>query len=95
MGRQPTLHRQIHWQQWSEAKAWKARVESAESRERLAQCAQSKGVSAQRVEYWKQRLGETATTALVAVPLTTGQAQTDVASDEVTDAFARSWTYRI
>lgn len=84
MDRQRTVDGRMHWQQWSEGEVRKALVELAESGESLAQFARRKGVSAQRVYYWKKRLAQTATPAFVAVPLTTGRAQIEIASDGVT-----------
>jgi len=48
------------WQHWTEEQARAALEELAQSGMSTAKFAESKGVSAQRVAYWKKRLVETA-----------------------------------
>jgi transposase-like protein len=47
------------WRQWTEAEARAALAELAESGESLASFARRKGVSSNRLLYWRQRVGET------------------------------------
>jgi hypothetical protein len=84
MERQRDVAARKQWRQRSETEARKALGELAESGEILAQFASKKGGSAQRIYYWKKRLVQTATPAFVAVPLTTGWAQIEIADDGVT-----------
>ena len=48
------------WRRWTEAEARAALAELAESGESLASFARGKGVSSNRLHYWRERLGETA-----------------------------------
>ncbi len=57
------------WWQWTEADARAALAELARSGESLAEFARSRGVSTQRVRYWKKRLGASEQAAFVAVRL--------------------------
>ncbi|MFI5302590.1 MAG: IS66 family insertion sequence element accessory protein TnpA, partial [Polyangiales bacterium] len=65
--------------------AREALAELAESGESVAQFARRRGVSAQRIYYWKKRIAESAAPAFVAVPLTTARAgQIEIATDVIT-----------
>jgi len=57
------------WQRWSVNEARAALTELAQSGESAAAFARRKGVSTQRVNYWKKRFGKTRTPAFVAVSL--------------------------
>jgi transposase-like protein len=58
---------------WTEDEARAALAELAQSRESVAAFTQSRGYSAQRIRYWKKRLGETgAVPAFVSVPWPAG-----------------------
>jgi hypothetical protein len=59
------------WRRWSEADARKALDELAETAESAAGFARRKGVSTQRLQYWKKRLAssETSAPAFVAVTM--------------------------
>jgi transposase-like protein len=46
------------WRQWTEAEARAALAELAESGESLASFARRKGVSSNRLVYWRRRVGE-------------------------------------
>ena len=48
------------WRQWTEAEGRAALAELAESGESLASFARRKGVSSNRLVYWRRRVGETA-----------------------------------
>jgi transposase-like protein len=48
------------WRQWTEAEARAALAELAESGESQAGFARRKGVSSNRLAYWRKRVGETA-----------------------------------
>jgi hypothetical protein len=56
------------WQQWTEREARSTLAELSRSGTSVAQFARAKGVSAQRIFYWRKRLSETAP-AFVAVEL--------------------------
>jgi len=56
-------------QWWDEAEARRSLGELARTGESIAQFARRRGISAQRVYYWKKRLAETRAPAFVAVPL--------------------------
>jgi transposase-like protein len=55
------------WQHWTEEQARAALDELAQSGLSVAKFAQSKGVSAQRISYWKKRLAESVPMSFVAV----------------------------
>jgi transposase-like protein len=57
------------WRQWSEEQARAALEEFAASGESAAGFARRKGVSTQRLAYWKKRLSAAAKTEFVAVAL--------------------------
>jgi hypothetical protein len=60
--------RQRRWRQWSEAEARAALAELDGSGESAKRFASRKGVSTQRLAYWRKRLADSGTT-FVAVPL--------------------------
>ena len=75
MGREATGRRgATGWQRWSEKEAREALNELAASEESAVGFAQRKGISTQRIAYWKKRLaGERATDFLaVTLPSTSG-----------------------
>ena len=77
--------REPRWRQWSEQEARDALDELAESGESVAQFARDRGISAQRVYYWKKRNAQTVPPAFVAVPIqTAGVAQIEIAAEGVT-----------
>jgi len=85
MDRTRTADGRRRWEVWGEPEAREALAELAESGESIAQFARRRGVSAQRIYYWKKRIAETASPAFVAVPLTTATAgQIEIAADGVT-----------
>ena len=57
-------------QQWTEREAREALAELQDRGESVAAFAQRRGMSVQRVYYWRRRLRETAAPAFVAMPLT-------------------------
>jgi len=57
-------------QQWTEREARDALAELQDRGESVAAFAQRRGMSVQRVYYWRRRLRETAAPAFVAMPLT-------------------------
>jgi hypothetical protein len=64
------------WRQWTEQEAREALEELASSGESTASFARGKGVSTQRLAYWRKRLGRVAVPAFVAVELPTGSSRT-------------------
>ncbi len=73
------------WEVWGEPEAREALAELAESGESVAQFAGRRGVSAQRIYYWKKRIAESAAPAFVAVQLTAARAgQIEIVTDGVT-----------
>jgi hypothetical protein len=59
------------WRQWTEREARAALDEFAASGERVADFARGKGVSSQRLAYWRKRLAARGATEFVAVALPT------------------------
>ena len=59
------------WQSWSEQDARAALDELARSGVSVSKFAQARGVSVQRIFYWKKRLAETGSTSFVPVTLST------------------------
>jgi hypothetical protein len=58
------------WQQWTERQAYEVLEELAAAGESMASFARRKGISTQRITYWRKRLAITPPkTAFVAVPL--------------------------
>lgn len=73
------------WRQWTEEQAKAAFAELAQSGESMARFVRRKGISEQRLRYWRKRLRETAAPAFVALPLTTGTCnQIEIVSAGVT-----------
>jgi transposase-like protein len=70
---------------WGEGEARRALAELARSGESVAQFARGRGMSAQRVYYWKKRLAATQPPAFVAVPVVPAHArQIEIIADSVT-----------
>ncbi len=84
MDRQRTADGHRRWRQWSEQDAKEALSELARSGEGIARFARRKGVSEQRLHYWRKRLGQTSAPAFVAVPVAASIAQIEIASEAVT-----------
>jgi transposase-like protein len=72
------------WRQWSEHEAREALAELARSGEGIACFARRKGVSEQRLYYWRKRIAQADAPAFVAVPLATSRPQVEIASAAVT-----------
>src|SRR4029077_1593585 len=62
------------WQVWGELEARQALAELSRSGESILEFARRRGISAQRVYYWKKRIAERAAPTFVAVPVAGGQA---------------------
>jgi transposase len=76
------------WVHWTEEQARAALDELSRSGTSIREFAQSKGVSTQRIAYWKKRLAEGGSTTFVAVPMPTmtrpaGQSQIEIAIGDV------------
>jgi transposase-like protein len=84
MDRQRTADGRRRWRQWSEREAREALAELGRSGEGIARFARRKGVSEQRLYYWRKRIAEAATPAFVAVPVAPSLAQIEIASEAVT-----------
>lgn len=85
MDRTRTADGRRRWEVWGEPEAREALADLAESGESVAQFAGRRGVSAQRIYYWKKRIAESAAPAFVAVPLTTTRAgQIEIVANGVT-----------
>ena len=70
---------------WGEPEARRSLAELARSGESVAEFARRRGISAQRVYYWKRRVGETRPPAFVAVPLAPARVgQIEIVADGVT-----------
>jgi hypothetical protein len=61
--------REPRWRQWTEEQARAALDELSRTGVSVRSFAQSKGVSTQRIVYWKKRLAQSGTPKFVAVPL--------------------------
>ena len=72
-------------QQWTEREARDALAELQDRGESVAAFAQRRGMSVQRVYYWRRRLRETAAPAFVAMPLTA------VASDQIASSQSKGY----
>ncbi len=59
-GRSRTADGRRCWRQWTEPEARAVLAEFAQSGESLASFARGRGVSTNRIRYWRKRLGETA-----------------------------------
>jgi hypothetical protein len=66
-----TVDGRRRWQHWTEEQARAALEELAGSGVSIARFAASKGVSAQRIAYWKKRLAESVTPRFVGVDVST------------------------
>ena len=84
MDRQRPGEGRRRWRQWSEQEAREALTELACSGEALAHFARRKGVSEQRLHYWRKRIAETGAPAFVAVPLKPSRPQIEISSEAVT-----------
>ena len=85
MYRMRTADGRRQWEVWGEPEAREALSELADSGESIAEFARRRGVSAQRIYYWKKRIAQTAAPAFVAVPLTATRAgQIEISADGVT-----------
>ena len=72
-------------QMWGEEEARRSLTELARSGQTIAEFARRRGISAQRVYYWKKRLAETRTPAFVAIPLApAGAGQIEIVADGIT-----------
>ena len=73
------------WRQWTEQEARAALAELAGSGESPADFARRRGISTQRIVYWKKRLRETTAPVFVAVPLPPAtRDQIEIALDGIT-----------
>ena len=82
---QRTTDGRRRWHQWGEPEARAALAELARSGESITQFAQRKGISEQRVYYWRKRLSSTDAPAFVEVPLTAAaRPQIEIVVGEVT-----------
>jgi hypothetical protein len=59
-------------------------AELARSGESITRFARRKGVSVQRLQYWRKQIAETCAPAFVAVPLSASRSQIEIASEAVT-----------
>jgi transposase-like protein len=84
MDRQRTADGRRRWRQWTEREAREALAELARSGEGITRFARRKGVSEQRLHYWRKRIVEAAAPAFVAVPLVSSHSQIEIASEAVT-----------
>jgi transposase-like protein len=84
MDRQRTADGRRRWRQWGEQEARDALSELARSGEGVARFARRKGISEQRLYYWRKRIGQTHAPAFVAVPLPASIPQVEIATEAVT-----------
>jgi len=84
MDRQRTTDGRRRWRQWSEQEARDALSELARSGEGIARFARRKGVSEQRLYYWRKRVAQTNVPSFVAVPLAASVPQVEIATEAVT-----------
>lgn len=71
------------WQHWTEEQARAALGELAQSGVSIAKFAEIKGVSAQRIAYWKKRLAEAGSADFVPVDVSTAMAATALSRIEI------------
>jgi hypothetical protein len=71
-----------HWQQWTESQAHAALSELATTGESVAQFARRKGISVQKIAYWKKRLGHGGKMQFVPVTLPASTAAGPAATSE-------------
>jgi transposase-like protein len=68
------------WRQWSEEDARSALAELSSTRESVTEFARRKGVSVERIRYWRKRLMQHEVPAFMAVPVSDGaRAQIEIA----------------
>ena len=73
------------WRQWTEEDARSALAELSSTRESVTEFARRKGVSVERIGYWRKRLTQGVIPAFKAVPVTEGgRAQIEIAVAGVT-----------
>jgi transposase-like protein len=73
------------WRQWTEEDAREALAELARTGESIAGFARRRGVSGERIRYWRKRLTDSAVPAFVAVPVTSaGRPQIEIVGASVT-----------
>jgi transposase-like protein len=84
MERQRTADGRRGWRSWSEREARQALAELSRSGEGIARFARRKGISEQRVYYWRKRIAEGAAPAFVAVPVASSDSRIEIASEAVT-----------
>jgi hypothetical protein len=73
------------WRVWGEQDARAALAELSESGESISKYALRRGISVQRIYYWKKRIAESAAPAFVAVPLPAARVeQIEITADGVT-----------
>jgi len=84
MDRQRTADGRRRWRQWSEQEARDALSELARSGEGIARFARRKGISEQRLYYWRKRIAQSGAPAFVAVPVAASIPQVEIASEAVT-----------
>jgi transposase-like protein len=84
MDRQRTADGRRRWRQWGEQEARDALSELARSGEGIARFARRKGISEQRLYYWRKRIGQTHAPAFVSVPLPASIPQVEIATEAVT-----------
>jgi transposase-like protein len=71
------------WRQWTEEDARSALAELSSTRESVTEFARRRGVSVERIRYWRKRLMQLP--AFMAVPVTdSGRAQIEIAAAGVT-----------
>jgi transposase-like protein len=85
MDRQRTMDGRRRWRQWTERDARAALAELARSGEGIGRFARRKGVSEQRLYYWRKRIAETGAPSFVAVPVTAARrAELEIVGDGIT-----------
>jgi hypothetical protein len=62
------------WRTWGEHEARQALAELSRSGESISAFARRRGISAQRVYYWKKRIAATAAPTFIAVPVAAARA---------------------
>ena len=73
------------WQVLGEPEARQALAELSRSGERISEFAGRRGISAQRVYYWKKRIASTSAPSFVAVPVATARAgQIEISAHGIT-----------
>jgi hypothetical protein len=83
------------WQRWTEREAQAALDELAQSGVSAAKFAESKGVSTQRLWYWRKRLAEAGPTQFVAVDLTSARAAMPIAPSRIEIVASCGMTVRV